>query len=282
MKSRPGSFLYFSMGAAALMAVACSSGGGSGNPGTAGSGGGSGDIVLPPADQLISNFEDAVAVVVQAGTPPRNGYWYSYNDGTTTCMQVPIAANKMVDPPIVAEQYVPTAPATFPSNGSGSTLALHAKWMGCSTWGAGVGADLGQPAAEDGGTYDGPKVPYDLTGYTGFVFWAMSSPTADTHLRVKVNMTDETKDVDGGLCKEDGTTHKVGKCSDAWGQLFTLPTNGNWQKVTVNFSDTTKFKQEGWGDTFPWNPAHAVSIQIQSQDTTEAYDFWIDDMYLTK
>ena len=66
--------------------------------------------------------------------------------------------------------------------------------------------------------------------------------------------------------------------------VFALPTNGTWTQITVKFSDTTKFKQEGWGQTFPWNPTHVTSIQIQSQGTEigQSYDFWLDDIYLTK
>ena len=42
------------------------------------------------------------------------------------------------------------------------------------------------------------------------------------------------------------------------------------------------FKQEGWGAIFAWDPEDVTSIQIQSQDMGEKYDFWIDDVYLTK
>jgi hypothetical protein len=269
------------MGAAALMAVACSSGGGGNSTGNGGSGGGVADV-LPPADNLVSNFEDTVAVVVHAGTPERNGYWYPYNDMTTGCMQ---KYDMLADPSMpdsgIKVQYTPEVPGTFPSNGSGSAFALHAVWTGCGTWGAGVGADLNQPPAEDGGIYSGPKKEYDISAYKGLVFWAMATPGSDTHFRVKVNMSDETKDVDGGKCMEDGVMHKTGKCSDAWGQTFNLPTNGNWAKIVVDFSDATKFKQEGWGDVFPWTPAHAVSIQVQSTETSESYDFWLDDVYFT-
>ena len=47
----------------------------------AGAGGRSGAApVLDPANK-ISDFEDlAAATVVMAGTPARNGYWYTYND----------------------------------------------------------------------------------------------------------------------------------------------------------------------------------------------------------
>ncbi len=157
-------------------------------------------------------------------------------------------------------------------------MALHAQWDTCTTWGAGVGADLNQPMVAGGGTYTGPKVVYDLTGYTGITFWAMAAPGTDTKLRVKLPMTVETKTTDGGKCVDSATN----KCSDDWGQKFQLPNNGNWTQITVKFSDSSKFQQEGWGAIFAWNPADVTSIQIQSQDMGEKYDFWIDDVYLTK
>jgi hypothetical protein len=278
MKLRHGSFLYSLVAASALVTVACSSSG-SGNPGDGGSTGAGGMQGLPPADNLISNFEDTLGTVVHAGTPERNGYWYSYNDGVSGCVQVPQAAQKLATPPIIAGAFETMAPPTVPGNGSGSTLAAHSTWNGCSTWGAGIGADLNQPPVADGGTYDGPKVAYDVSAYKGLTFWAMAASGSETHLRVKVNMSDETKEIDGGLCKEDGVAHQVGKCSDAYGQVFTLPSNGSWLRVNVDFSDRTKFKQEGWGDAFPWDPTHVVSVQIQSTMTGEAYDLWVDDMY---
>jgi len=181
----------------------------------------------------------------------------------------------------VKVQYKPEIPTSFPGNGSHSTFALNAQWNNCSVWGAGVGADFNQPPAPDGGIYMGPKQEYDISAYKGIVFWAMATPGSDTQLRVKVNMSDETKIADGGKCDETQPDIGTNKCSDAWGQTFSLPTNGSWAKITVNFSDTTKFKQEGWGHTFPWNPAHAVSLQIQGRDTGESYDFWLDDVYFT-
>jgi len=256
------------MAAPALIAVACSS---SGSPNTGN------EVELKP-ENLISNFEDTVAVVTQDGNPPRNGYWYSYNDGSTGCMQMPRAANKMVTPAIESEQYVPATPPSFPDSGTANNmLAIHTIFSGCATWGAGVGADLNQPPVADGGTYDGPKVEYDISQYKGLVFWARTVGTGDTHLRVKVNMSDETKIEDGGKCDE--TVLGTGQCSNAYGQAFTLPSNGNWYKVLVDFSKTTAFKQESWGKTFTWNPMHAVSIQIQSTNAGEAYEFWLDDVY---
>jgi hypothetical protein len=266
------------MAAPALLAVACSSGGNDATDGGTGAGGSSA-IVLEP-DNLISNFEDNVAVVVQAGTPPRNGYWYPYNDMTTTCVQK--YNDEMPGMPGVKVQYTPEVPTSFPMNGSGSAYALHAVWTGCSMWGAGVGGDFNQPPQPDGGTYMGPKVEYDVSAYKGIVFWAMATQGSDTHFRVKVNMSDETKIADGGKCDETQTDIGTNKCSDAYGQVFTLPSGGAWSRIVIDFADRTKFKQEGWGHIFPWNPAHVVSVQIQSSDTSESYDFWVDDVYFWK
>jgi hypothetical protein len=149
--------------------------------------------------------------------------------------------------------------------------------MGCGVWGAGIGADLGQPQV-DGGTYTGPKVPYDVGAFKGVTFLAMAVVGTDTALRIKFPMTDETKMEDGGLCVESPTN----KCSDDFGNVFNLPSNGTWKRITIRFAETATFKQEGWGAVFPWTPAHVTSIQIQSVDKVEAYDFYIDDLYFIK
>jgi hypothetical protein len=275
--------VFLTGGAALLGGSGCSSnnatGGSGGSTGSGGSGG-SGTTLLP--ENKISDFEDlAAATVVMAGTPSRNGYWYTYNDdnpaGTdATCLQTPpsgpqyMAANNGAMPPA----WIPEAqPSAAPSGQTGSS-ALHVTWHGCSVWGAGIGADLNQPVM-DGGTYMGKKVVYNVGAYTGITFWAMATTGSDTALRVKIPMSDETKVDDGGDCVESSTN----KCSDDYGYKFSLPANGNWKQITVKFADTTGFVQEGWGAKFTWNPAHVTSIQIQSQDKNEMYDFWIDDMY---
>jgi hypothetical protein len=243
------------------------SGGGGGSNG--GSGGGAGSVVLDPMD-LISDFEDTTAAtVVMAGTPTRNGYWYTYNDATP-CTQVPAAMDTTM-------KYIGMAPPNGVPNPDKGSMSLHGSWSGCTIWGAGIGADLNQPAAADGGTYTGPKVPYDVTQYKGVTFWAQAGATSDTALRIKFPMTDETKVEDGGTCV-DSTTNK---CSDDFGEQFNLPGNGSWKQFTIKWDDTG-FHQEGWGAAFTWNPMHVTSIQIQSVDKGEAYDFWLDDLYFIK
>jgi hypothetical protein len=60
-----------------------------------------------------------------------------------------------------------------------------------------------------------------------------------------------------------------------------MPTDGTWKQFTLKFSDAG-FKQEGWGKVFPWNPANVTSIQFQSVDKPDSYDFYIDDIYFVK
>jgi len=261
-----GRFLAVVLGAAGLASCDARSlvadGGGSGMGGQAGT-----TVVDPPiGSEMVSDFEDlAAATVVHEGTPPRNGVWYAYSDGSATCAQVPSGG----------ATFVGAAPPT-PAPGSVGSLALHAQWTGCSTWGAGVGADLNVPEAPAGGAYIGPKLPYDLSTFKGLTFWAMAMPGTDTFLRVKLPMRANTLIEDGGACL-DGAD----RCGDTYGQFFTLASNGNWKQVTVRFSDTS-FVQEGWGAPFAWNPADVTSIQIQSTDPAETYDFWIDDLYLIR
>jgi hypothetical protein len=282
MKTRVLTFLSLAS-AYGFFALSGSVGCGGGGSGGSGGSGGGGTTPLDPMNR-ISDFEDIAAATVTAdGTPPRNGYWYSYNDwaatGTdaSTCIQMPEPKpwTDGQNPPQDAQKYIGTAPPTL-REGTAGSLALHATWSGCSVWGAGVGADLGQPAAVDGGTYNGPKVPYDVTAHKGVTFWAMASSGSDTALRMKFPMTDETKIVDGGKCDE--AVVGANKCSDDFGEAFNLPSNGTWKQFTIKFSDSS-FKQEGWGAVFTWNPMDVTSIQIQGKNAGETYDFWIDDMY---
>jgi hypothetical protein len=223
--------------------------------------------MVDPPISLLSDFEDpALAVITSYGG--RNGVWYTYNDGSPGCTQTPAQG----------APYLPTAPPA-PSTGLSGGLALHAVWAGCTTWGAGVGADIAVPVV-DGGSYTGPRVPYDVSAYGGILFFAMATPGSDNHVRFEVAMSASTSIADGGTCDE--AVVGAGKCGDQYGHVFSLPVNGSWQPLTIRFADTASFKQEGWGAPFPWNPRDVVGVRIQSVDAGETYDFWLDDLYLTE
>ena len=165
------------------------------------------------------------------------------------------------------------------SGGFGGSLALHGLWSGCTTWGAGIGADINTPLLPDGSSYIGPKVPYDLSTYSGMTFLAMAAPGSDTRFRFKLPTRATTRIQDGGTCDEAVAGDNT--CGDDWGQPFTLTSNGSWSRILVKFSDP-RFRQEGWGLGVRWDPRDVTGIQIQSGDAGEVYDFWIDDIYLVK
>jgi hypothetical protein len=265
MKQGRGNSLI--LAAPALLLAACAGSGGSmqttGGAGTGGGAAGTGggavtvdctmDTGMTPND--VSDFEDGTGSVLP--NDMRNGGWYSYVDTAATCSVMP------------APNGTATA-AEIPGGRCASMFALHFTGTGCTDWGAGVGTDLKAPAATDGGTTAGPKVPYDVSGYTGVTFWARSDK--GSQMRMKMPMTDETKTTDGGECVESATS----KCSDDFGA--NIPLTKNWVKRTVMFSTMT---QEKWGKAFTWNPAHVTSIQFQVPKGA-AFDVWIDDVAFIK
>ena len=216
MKTRH--FSFFSLATAYVLLTSASGivGGGCGGSSAAapadGRHGRHGRRIVVEPDDLISDFEDlAAATVVMSGTPPRNGYWYTYNDdnpqGNRRDLH-PGAEVGAADSPGSARHVrwrgaADAPPATMGQASATGGLSLHAKWVGCSVWGAGIGADLGQPQV-DGGTYTGPKVPYDISAFKGMTFLAMAVVGTDTALRIKFPMTDETKVEDGGAVRRVG------------------------------------------------------------------------------
>src|SRR6185436_19813941 len=74
--------------------------------GGAGAGGEGGSVCFSCEPPLLSDFEDlAGATIVRLGSPPRNGYWFTYNDGSPSCTQTPTPG----DPNM---RYVGQAPPT--------------------------------------------------------------------------------------------------------------------------------------------------------------------------
>lgn len=235
-------------------------------------------VDLPPwADDLLSDFEDpTVAIVVRLGWPPRNGAWYTYNDGSSKCTQTPKPATQATAGTKAATYVGATPPSA--STGPSGARALHAQWKGCTTWGAGIAADFNAAMNLDGTLYTGPKVPYDIHSWTGVTFWAMATAGSDVNVRVELPMRSTLKVADGGNCDEADAG--AGKCGDNWGEQVTLPA-GKWTEILVLTSDAG-FKQRGTGAPTPWNPVDVTGVQIQSVDVGQTYDFWIDDVYLTR
>ena len=231
----------------------------------------------PWTDDLLSDFEDTTAaIVVRLGWPPRNGFWYTYNDASKTCTQTPKPATQVAagSKPVT---YVGATPPTA-SPGPSGKRALHAQWKGCTGWGAGIAADLNAGMNLDGTLYTGPKVAYDVHSYTGVTFWAMAAANSDVNVRVAVPQIATLTLADGGQC--DDADGGAGRCGDHWGESVTLPA-GSWARVTVRFADAA-FHPQGSGTPIPWDPTDVTGVQIQSVDASQTYDFWIDDVYLVR
>jgi len=224
---------------------------------------------LPLGSDTISDFESGSGVVLP--WDGRRGGWYAYNDRSATCVEDP--APGAPDPA--------SAPLETPR--CGSTAAFRARGMGCSTWGAGVGADLAAPAPVDGAAGSGSaptrKITYDLSGFRAISFWGRVGAGATGAVRFKLPMLADTKIVDGGLCQlsEIGTD----KCSDDWGRPLIFSTA--WKLFTVPLVDDsgTGLSTEGWGKQFPLDLTNVVAIQFQVAANT-TFDVWIDDVNLTR
>jgi hypothetical protein len=214
------------------------------------SGGGPGGMTAPRAFALLSDFEQPTAIVL-VGAPPGDAGWYAYNDRSAGCTQLPAPGQPLVTSP---------PPVVSPAGGD----ALHVRWDGCTTWGAGIGAHIGRP-------------PIDLRTWRGVRFWvAAFVPDVPIPLRVTFPMIDDAKPADGGTCDEPVGEHR---CNDAYGLTVSIEAAGQWSLVTIDFK-APELAQAGWGARFPWDPARVLALQIQGVDLGAPYDFWIDGVEL--
>jgi hypothetical protein len=182
-------------------------------------------------------------------TPPRTGYWFTYNDGTA--MQMPMAA---AGGAIAGE---------LGGKGGAADCAMHTSGMEFTKWGAGLGFDIHSVA--------GKGCPFDASVFAGIRFYAKGTTTgthglayaaAPNTIRVKIKMaTDLMGDDYGGWC--------------------TLGTD--WTLCDIPFAMVA---QEGYGPkNIPFSAAELTQIQFQaakegmeSMPPTVSFDFWLDDV----
>jgi len=226
---------------------------------TAGGGAGAGGMVncsaLPAPtnpDDVVSTFEDGMGNVNQAAG--RGGGFYMFNDMTAGSMQTP--------PPGALP------PARMVAR-CGGMFAMCMAGKGFTTWGAGMGTDLGMTAgAGDGGT--AMKNPYDASMYKGISFWAKANPGSAVVLRVNVKDVNTAKE--GGVC--DATMSSGAEaCDDDWGKTLNLTTE--WAPYTMLWTD---LRQSGWGKaSSAFDSKQAYSIQFQVNKGLD-FDLCIDDL----
>ena len=213
------------------------------------------DALPLPTDpnDVIGTFEDGLGGVNQ-DAPGRGGGFYAYNDGTGTQTPAPDTGE---------------APNATAVSRCGSTFAMCSNGKGFTTWGAGIGTDMGVASGDS-------KSPYDASQYKGIAFWAKIEPGSLSNMRIK--LPDKSTAPEGGICDENAEGEST-YCFDDWGSDVTL--EEQWKPYTILFSDLA---QEGWGMVSSgFDPSTLYSLQFQVSDTTGAeFSFCIDDLILVR
>jgi hypothetical protein len=167
-----------------------------GAAGGAGDEGGASSIAPVKRENLIDDFEDAdAAIIEQQG---RVGSWYVGNDGMG--LQTPRA-----DQPVVPSLLQPAR--------GESRRAAHTFGGPFGGWGALLGTAFGPGA-------------YDLSAYSGLRLWVRSGATSGSAAQsVRLNLPMPGTNSGGGSCTV---------CSDHYGAEIAL--TSQWEQVSVPFS----------------------------------------------
>lgn len=224
--------------------------GGSGGT-TAGTGGA--PVKMTPKT-LIDDFEDQNHRIENVEDPKgvrRNGFWYTYANGTYEKLEPP-PGEEFVPPP--HPEGVPGPP------GIESEYALQLVVAGVPLK-AGNGAAVAFNFLE-------PKAPYDASRYVGIAFWARASSEATVSVKIVTRKTDE----DGGFCTQ---------CFDHFFKEVTVGTS--WQLHQGFWDDRDEFVQEGWGtDASPFEESELMGVQFfvpaNEIDDDPEFELWLDDI----
>jgi hypothetical protein len=208
-------------------------------------------ITIPPAnpDDLISDFEDGFGHVNQSA-PNRGGGFYAFNDGKGT--QTPDA-----DP-----SGTGAAPAAVQENHCTGSYVFCTSGSGFTTWGAGIGTDVGKAPA-----------PYDASGYSGIAFQAKSNKGP---VSMMVKFPDKDTAPEGGVC-DKGQPDGAKACYCDWSAPLSLTTE--WQAFTISFS---KLTQPTWGlQATAFDPTTLYRVQWQTDKNID-FDYCIDNLVFVK
>ena len=190
--------------------------------------------VVPDDVLLFDDFES-----VSAGAAPavmtgvfKGQAWCKYDDHT---LDRPDGGPPDAAAPegqlVVATEALSEADSHLTINGAMSTHAMHMYGGIFRDWGSGVG----------GGNFAG-GAPYNLSEYTGIIFWAkMGSTSASSSMTVSLGtLNDQPRE--GGICHDPETPGKHDRCNDSFHIDVTL--RPYWNLYVIAFSDLV---QAGWG-----------------------------------
>lgn len=216
--------------------------------------------------ELIEDMEDRNQAILQAAG--RSGSWFSFNDGSDTSIQTPMAGTQLF-------------PMTLLDEPRGASLrAVHTFGSGFVIWGAGIGFELASTAA------------YDASGYAGIAFWARGAEGLTQSVRI--NVTDRNTSQFGPVCDldcqpdvgptlvnevTDGVcTPASGPCHDYFGMDFGAELSSEWKLFSYRWDE---LHARNWSNkNLPAIVASEVyGLRIQA-DSPGPFDFWIDDIAL--
>jgi hypothetical protein len=197
--------------------------------------------VTPGCPLLIDNMEMGVG---QINDGCRNGFWFTFNDGTAGGTITPTAGS-MFTPVHLTTPRTPT-----------SMWVAHVNGMGFTS--AGMGVNFNAPPS-------GVRNSYNAGAYVGVTFWALGSGT------ISFSVPNRDTDPAGGVCADGGR----GACFDHF-QTPILLNVATWTQYTVLFSS---LRQKGFGYAPPGGFDKTAVYGIQWGVTTGgAFDFSIDDV----
>jgi hypothetical protein len=188
----------------------------------------------------IDDLEDGDArILVRCG---RNGYWFTYDDGTAGATQTPAPSATCL-------------PSLLPIGTPTNLYAMRTYGSGFTTWGAGIGFNF-----VDGGP------SYDASAWGGITFSARVETGTTT--AVHFSFPDVDTDARGGVC-----TGFTPGCGDHFGIDLVLTTT--WTTYTIRFSD---LRQIGWGHAASaFAPAKVYGVQGGMPAST-TFDLWLDEI----
>ena len=218
-----------------------------------------GEPVEIAEENMIDDLDDGDDAII--ATEERAGDWYTFNDGTG--------------------DQTPGSGAFTPEAGGpeGSAYAAHTTGGGFAEWGAGIGFDINNGADEDTGDggvdeSDGGvkangelKGVFDASGFQGVAFQAKGN----VQIRAMIAIRSVISEEEGGTCVQGDTDEE--ECHNSHGLFLTL--SDTWQQYQLPFDQIAQ--DEGWGQTFDFDPTTVVSILFQV-GPNEDFDFWIDEV----
>jgi hypothetical protein len=212
-----------------------------------------------PAFELIDDMEANSGQV--ALTNGRNGFWFTYGDGTDGGVETPGSGLPFTDSMNSPPRVVPASFVSF--TGAESNYAAQTSGSGFAMF-AGMGVN-----------FKNPRVAYNASAYSGFVFWGRIGGDSSVSV-VRFLVPDANTDPAGGICTP------ASKCSDYLGTDITLSTS--WQQFTVLYTDLA---QVGFGSPVETNldamAVYGVEFQVSTKAPAgEPFDIWIDDLYFIK